>query len=90
MTHHCHWPGCKTIVPPKLHMCARHWYTLPKHLRDLIWRYYVPGQEIRKDPTIEYMEAFKLTHDFAIQYELRKKEKMDLLSGIEELKEDMG
>jgi hypothetical protein len=72
MKHHCHWPGCTIETPASLHMCKSHWYTLPKHLRDLIWRYYVPGQEIRKDPTPEYMEAFKLTHEFAIEYERDK------------------
>jgi len=36
-------------------MCKRHWFMLPKATRDAIWDVYIPGQEIRKDPTDEYM-----------------------------------
>jgi hypothetical protein len=32
---------------------------LPKHLRDKIWKTYVPGQEITKTPHIAYIEAAK-------------------------------
>ena len=39
--------------------CKRHWYMLPKHLRDKIWKTYVPGQEITKTPHIAYIEAAK-------------------------------
>lgn len=57
MAHLCHWRGCKTPVPPKLWGCKQHWFRLPKFLRDRIWATYVPGQEIRKDPTQEYLDA---------------------------------
>jgi hypothetical protein len=30
---------------------------VPKNLRDEVWRTYVIGQEIRKDPTGEYLDA---------------------------------
>lgn len=59
MTHHCHWPGCTTPVPPKLWGCYVHWYMLPAKLRSKIWRYYVPGQEITKTPSPEYIETAK-------------------------------
>jgi hypothetical protein len=55
--HYCHAPGCSVVVPPKLFMCKRHWYKLPKRLRDAIWANYVPGQERRKDPTDSYLEV---------------------------------
>lgn len=57
--HVCHWPGCSTKVPPAMWGCKRHWYMLPKHLRDKIWKTYVPGQEITKTPHIAYIEAAK-------------------------------
>jgi hypothetical protein len=53
--HTCHATGCQTEVPPKLFMCRKHWFRLPKEMRDLVWENYVPGQEIRKDPTPEYL-----------------------------------
>lgn len=58
MAHHvCHATRCTVEVPPRLFMCRRHWYTLPKRLRDLIWQYYEPGQEITKTPTTAYLKA---------------------------------
>ena len=42
-------------VPPRMFMCKQHWFMLPKATRDRIWDVYVPGQEVRKDPTREYL-----------------------------------
>jgi hypothetical protein len=53
--HFCHWPGCKRTVPPSKWGCITHWFTLPKELRDKLWRAYVPGQENTKTPSREYM-----------------------------------
>ncbi|MDP1555781.1 MAG: hypothetical protein Q8L84_09990 [Hyphomonas sp.] len=55
--HHCHWPGCRKEVPPKLWGCKPHWFALPKSLRDRIWATYVPGQEITKTPSRAYLDA---------------------------------
>lgn len=55
--HHCHWPGCKTKVPPAMWGCSSHWFKLPKHLRDRIWNTYRPGQEITKTPSEAYLDA---------------------------------
>lgn len=55
MKHHCHWDGCKISVPPKMWGCKKHWFTLPKLLRAKVWTYYVPGQEITKIPSREYL-----------------------------------
>ena len=55
--HTCHWPGCEREVPPKMWGCRRHWYMLPKRLRDKIWAAYVPGQEITKTPSAEYVKV---------------------------------
>ena len=37
--------------------CREHWFMLPKRLRDLIWATYVPGQEITKTPSQDYLVA---------------------------------
>jgi hypothetical protein len=37
--------------------CRKHWFTLPKMLRDRIWAAYRPGQEIDKRPSETYLDA---------------------------------
>jgi hypothetical protein len=39
--------------------CRGHWYRLPASLRRRIWNTYVPGQEITKTPSPEYIDAAK-------------------------------
>jgi len=55
MRHRCHAEGCNVEVPPRLLMCLRHWRMVPRAIQRRVWAEYVPGQEIRKDPTDEYM-----------------------------------
>src|SRR5208337_1807731 len=55
MEHHCHAVGCSQSVPPKMHMCPKHWYMVPADVRSLIWKHYRPGQEIDKQPSIDYI-----------------------------------
>jgi hypothetical protein len=55
--HTCHATGCRVHVPPAMFMCKRHWFMVPRAMRDAIWDTYVPGQEIRKDPSDEYLKA---------------------------------
>lgn len=55
MTHNCHAVGCEIPVPPKMHMCLKHWRMVPKAVQELIWKHYRSGQEIDKRPTIEYI-----------------------------------
>ena len=55
MKHHCHAIDCKVEVPPKMHMCLKHWTMVPKVVQDLIWKHYRPGQEIDKKPTVAYL-----------------------------------
>lgn len=55
--HTCHARGCRTRVPPKLLMCARHWRQVPRPLQRAVWSTYRPGQEIDKRPTVEYLAA---------------------------------
>jgi len=55
--HHCHWPGCPEQVPPAKWGCKKHWFMLPKVLRDKIWEMYEPGQEITLTPSSGYLEV---------------------------------
>lgn len=55
--HHCHWPGCNKQVPPALWGCGKHWFELPKPLRDRIWATYEPGQEVDMTPSEEYLDV---------------------------------
>lgn len=55
--HQCHWPGCDAQVPPAMWGCTRHWFTLPKALRDRVWAAYVPGQEVTMTPSEAYMNV---------------------------------
>lgn len=55
--HRCHARHCNTPVPPKMFMCKRHWYMLPKAKRDAIWANYRPGQEIDKQPSRAYLDV---------------------------------
>lgn len=64
MVHHCHWPGCKVKVPPKLWGCLRHWRMLPKSIQLKIWAAYKPGQEITKTPSAEYIKVAKEAQDW--------------------------
>lgn len=55
--HHCHWPGCTRQVPPAMWGCKPHWFTIPKALRDRIWRTFKPGQEVNGTPSADYVAA---------------------------------
>lgn len=55
--HTCHAEQCEVRVPPKIFMCKKHWYTLPKALRDEVWLHYSVGQEMRMNPTPEYLNV---------------------------------
>lgn len=55
--HHCHWPTCNAQVPPAMWGCRKHWYMLPKYLRDKIWNTYRAGQEATMTPSRTYVDA---------------------------------
>mgnify|MGYP001598665579 CR=1 FL=1 len=40
-------------------MCKPHWYMVPMPLRRAVWKAYEEGQEIRKDPTVEYLDVMR-------------------------------
>lgn len=69
--HLCHWPGCTANVPPAVWGCRPHWYSLPKTIRDRIWRAFRPGQEKTMTPSQEYLEAAQEAQDWIAKKEGR-------------------
>lgn len=69
MEHYCHAVDCSKEVPPKMLMCSRHWFMLPKSIRDKIWINYIPGQEVKKNPTKEYLVVMKEAINFVSRSE---------------------
>jgi hypothetical protein len=57
MSHTCHVTGCPTRVPPEMWGCKKHWFMVPKSIRDRIWRSYRVGQCDDMNPSKEYCEA---------------------------------
>lgn len=55
MAHTCHAAACEIRVPPEMFMCRKHWFSLPKRLRDAIWRTYRSGQ----------CDDWAISHDYA-------------------------
>ena len=66
--HHCHWPGCEKQVPPAMWGCRTHWYSLPKDLRDKVWRAYQPGQEATMTPSAEYLDVAREVQAWIAQH----------------------
>lgn len=69
MPHTCHARGCEVRVPPRMFMCRRHWYMVPKPMRDAVWATYVPGQERRMDPTRAYLDATRAAINFVYAHD---------------------
>lgn len=65
--HTCHWPNCQRIVQPKFWGCTLHWYMLPAELRSRIWKAYVPGQEITKTPSREYIAVAREVQEWILK-----------------------
>jgi len=65
--HICHHPGCTTEVPPAQWGCKRHWFRLPKRLRNRIWATYQVGQEITKTPSAAYLAAAKDVQQWCLE-----------------------
>jgi hypothetical protein len=56
-SHRCHWIGCSMEILPRFFCCRAHWHALPKPIRREIWHHYRAGQEVRKNPSPEYIAA---------------------------------
>lgn len=59
MSHHCHATACKVEVLPQMWGCRRHWFMVPKPVRDRIWRFYRVGQCDDMNPSDSYCQAAK-------------------------------
>ncbi len=70
--HTCHWTGCKAQVPPAMWGCKKHWFKLPKAIRDKIWAAYRPGQEKDLQPSREYVAVAREAEAWIAQYEGRQ------------------
>ena len=57
MSHHCHATGCTLSVPPTMWGCRRHWFKVPKPIRDRIWATYRAGQCDDMNPSGDYCRA---------------------------------
>ena len=57
MAHTCHATDCSVGVPASMWGCKKHWFMVPKLLRNEVWATYRTGQEITKDPSEEYLDA---------------------------------
>lgn len=66
--HHCHWPGCNTQVPPAMWGCRKHWYNLPRTIRNRIWNTYECGQEVKGTPSKDYLAAAQEAQDWITKY----------------------
>lgn len=72
MAHTCHATGCSVAVPPEMLMCKRHWFMLPKPLRDRVWRTYRRGQCDDWEISHDYAEAARR----AVEYVARREGKV--------------
>ena len=57
LEHTCHARLCSVAVPPERLMCKRHWFKVPKKIRDAVWATYRPGQCDDKQPAAEWHRA---------------------------------
>jgi len=57
MAHHCHMTNCNVSVPPEMFACRKHWFMVPKPLRDETWRTYEDGQCDTWDASSAYCQA---------------------------------
>jgi hypothetical protein len=55
--HHCHALACTASVPPQMHMCPKHWRTVPARLQRALWAAYRLGQEDDMQPSAGYLRA---------------------------------
>lgn len=72
MMHTCHYPGCTQEVPPSMWGCRPHWFSLPADLRKAVWKAYVPGQEITKTPSAEYLAVADRVQKWCLLQESKK------------------
>jgi len=51
-THKCAVEACTRRVPSEMLMCRRHWFMVPKDLRDRVWAGYRRGTDAEYDVAV--------------------------------------
>lgn len=74
MKHTCHANNCKRPIKPALFMCLKHWNMVNKELKMELYRHYMKGQEIFKDPTEAYIHAARKCIDSVALVEASQKQ----------------
>ena len=59
MSHTCHATACEETVPASMWGCRRHWFMVPKAIRDRVWATYRAGQEDDWEPSKAYLRNAK-------------------------------
>jgi hypothetical protein len=59
--HQCPATGCTVQVPTNRLFCPRHWFSVPKALRDKVWASYRAGNPDHLDVCQEAIEAVNAT-----------------------------
>lgn len=72
MAHKCHATACPVPIPPEMFMCPRHWFALPKPMRDAIWKTYRVGQCDDMNPSEAYCQSAKKCVEFLAAREGRE------------------
>ncbi len=72
MAHTCHATACEVRVPPTMFMCKRHWFSLPKPMRDAVWINYRAGQCDDWNITAAYANAARAAVRFIAAREGRE------------------
>lgn len=67
MTRTCRVEGCTARHPRGLFCCSTHWYTLPKPLRDEIWRTFRAHGVL----SVEYLQAAENAEAFLEERDAR-------------------
>lgn len=67
--HECHAKGCLVRVAPRLLMCHRHWYMVPRATRIAILNTYRRGQERDKRPSLAWRRAARRAIDLVSAHE---------------------
>lgn len=60
--HECPAPDCERAVPRHMLACRQHWFSIPKRLRDAVWRAYNgpgPGSPEHAKAVLAAVESLK-------------------------------
>ena len=66
---YCPWPGCGKNIPQSIWGCKRHWFMLPKDIRDWVLSTYEKGINMHLTPTRAYLDATKAAQDWIVDHQ---------------------